>query len=150
MKKIVLITLVFASLLTACGQAKAIVPTKEQKASQAILEQYFSSDKAGDIDKHMSLYADNIVWMDYGLNDGPYDKKGLDAMRRMSTSGVKEKGQSYFITPDGRFAVIQMELTMQSTFSSKWVTAPATGVLEFKDGKIVNESWYYDGEVYRQ
>jgi ketosteroid isomerase-like protein len=78
-----------AALLTfsACGQGTAqviaIVPNfKAAGATQAILEAYFSAYQFHDVDKMMSFYADNVVWMDYGMNDGPYGKSDVDSMNR--------------------------------------------------------------------
>jgi len=150
MKKIFVLAMVIALILTACGQVKTNIPnTKDAKAAQAIIENWISANKANDVDKLMSLYADNIVWMDYGLNDGPFNKADLDVMNRMSTGEIKSKLESYLLTPDGRFAVAQLNLSMKATSTGKWVSTPAVAVLEFKDGKIVNETWYYDGELYR-
>jgi ketosteroid isomerase-like protein len=62
---------------------------------------------------------------------------------------LNQNFESYLLTPDGRFAVAQSNLSMKATSTGKWVSTPAAAVLELKDGKIVNETWYYDGELYR-
>lgn len=151
MKNRIWIFIVFALLLSSCSQVTTTIPnTKEAKQAQIIMEQYLSANRSANIDQVMSLYADNVVWMDHGMDTGPFNKADLDALNRMSVKEVKENALSYLLTPDGRFAVLQTNLTMPNVTGNKTVTTLAIGVLEFKDGKIINETWYYDGEVYKQ
>ena len=48
------------------------------------------------------------------------------------------------MTSDGRFAVLNVEYSEISPLSGDWVAAPCVVVLEFEDGQIINETWYYN------
>jgi hypothetical protein len=61
---------------------------------------------------------------------------------------MKVQINTYVITPDGHFAILQGTYSQAAITSGKWETAPAYAVLKFKDGKIIAETWYYNGEVF--
>jgi hypothetical protein len=75
MKKLLFVTIFVTLLLTACGQGgvKADVPeTTEAKATQVIVNQFIDAYKTSSADLLISLFHDQYIFMDYGLNDGPW------------------------------------------------------------------------------
>jgi hypothetical protein len=84
--------------------------------------------------------------MDYGGDDGPFTKKTLDYLVRESflAQDFKYEFGPYLVTSDGRFAVLNVEYSEISPLSDDWVAAPCVVVLEFEDGQIINETWYYN------
>jgi len=149
MKKLRFATIFVTLLLTACakGGVKMDVPENpEGKATQAIVEQYITAYKNNDADLLTSLYSDKLVWMDYGFNDGPYGKSGIstDIRQGMSTKYYTVNIDSYIVTIDGRFAVLQGEYEQPNKSTAKWTSVPGYAVLEFRDGKIISETWYYN------
>jgi ketosteroid isomerase-like protein len=151
MKKILAFALVITVFLSACGHIKAdVADTPEAKATQVLVQQYIKANMMYDADLLMSLYADNVVWMDYGLYDGPFNKATIDFYTRESfgRKDMKAKMKSYIVTEDGRFAVLQTTFSMQAASNNKWASTPAIAILEFKDGKIANETWYYNRAVF--
>jgi ketosteroid isomerase-like protein len=151
MKKVFILALIVAIILSACGSVKANVPsTSDAKLTQAILEKYISAYQTFDSDKLMSFYADNITWMDYGCKDGPYDKANLDLLvhQWLGQREIKVKFESYLLTADSSFAVVQGDLTMKNITTHKWISTQAIVILELISGKIVNESWYYNCYIY--
>jgi ketosteroid isomerase-like protein len=135
--------------LSACGTKgmKTDVPDNpEGKATQTIVEQYITAYKGNDAASLISLYSDDLVWMDYGFNDGPYGKSGIsvDIRQGMNTKYYTVKIDSYVVTVDGRFAVLQGKYSQPNKSTGKWTSVPGYAVLEFKDGKIIAESWYYN------
>jgi hypothetical protein len=149
MKKLLFITIIMTLLLNACGNnvVKADVPDNpEGKAAHVVVDQYITAYKNNDIDALILLYSDELVWMDYGFNDGPYGKSGISATIRegLSTKYYTVKIVSYVVTVDGRFAVLQGEYSQPNKTTGKWTSVPGYAVLEIKDGKIVSESWYYN------
>jgi major membrane immunogen (membrane-anchored lipoprotein) len=149
MKKILLVAIVLTVLFTACGKRGVIadVPDNpEGKDAQAVVEQYITAYKNNDDKSLISLYSNELVWMDYGFNDGPYGKSGISATVRegMSTKYYTVKIDSYVVTVDGRFAVLQGEYSQPNKTTNKWTSVPGFAVLEIKDAKIISESWYYN------
>jgi len=153
MKKLCILSVVIIILLSACtkGAVKSDVPdTTAAKATQAIVQQYIAANQDQDADLLISLYSDELVWMDYGLNDGPSGKGNISfAIREAMGTGYYEvQFKSYLVTPDGRFAVLQGTYSQAAKSTGKWIYVPAYVVLEFKDSLIVTETWYYDGSVF--
>jgi ketosteroid isomerase-like protein len=154
MKRQKLLIIVLLLLLTACSQAKvnADVPdTTEAKATQVVVETFINANKDYDADLLISLFADDYVFMDYGMDDGPWTKENLSYYIKEAMAdpdSFKVKIDTYIITPDGRFAVLQGAYSQATISTGKWATAPAYAVLEFKDGMIAAETWYYNGEVF--
>jgi len=151
MIKRVAVTIFLVFVLAGCGQVKADVPdTPEALATQALVEKYITATLNKDADNLMALYADDVFWMDYGGNWGPVTKGNLDhAMRYWdSEQDSNIKFETYMITPDGRFAVINDIESGVATLSGKKVSTPRVGILEFKDGKIISETWYYNGYAF--
>jgi ABC-type Fe3+-hydroxamate transport system substrate-binding protein len=154
MKRLFLFSILFILLLTTCGQlkGKADVPgTTEAKATQVIVDQYIKANETYNADLLISLLHDDYTFMDYGLGDGPWGKDDISFYIQESMAepdSFQVKIDTYVITPDGRFAVLQGTYSQAATLTGKRETAPAYAVLEFKDGKIVAETWYYNGEVF--
>ena len=151
MKRVVVFAVVVTMFLSACGQIKADVPDDpDAKATQLLVEEYIATNLNYDADGLMALYGDDLFWMDYGGNDGPLTRENLDYFvhETMAARDFEYKFSSYTITPGGRFAVIQTDYSQAAASLDKKVWAMCIAVLEFKDGKIISETWYYDGSVF--
>jgi hypothetical protein len=154
MNRVINCLILFAMLLTACGQTKvkADVPdTTEGKATQIIVEQYINAIKTTNADLKVSLLNDDFIFLDHGLDDGPWAKDDFSYYvheEMANPDSSKTQIDKYIVTPDGRFVVLQGTYSQAATTIGKWETAPAYAVLEFKNGKILNETWYYNGEVF--
>ncbi len=48
------------------------------------------------------------------------------------------------MTSDGKYAVVEGVFSEISALTGKWVEAPFVLVLEFKNGLITSEEWYYN------
>ena len=152
MRQAIVVVVLLAFIATACGGVKADVPDDPgARATQKLVEEYISTNMNYDADGLMALYAHDLFWMDYGGNDGPLSKGNLDYFvhETMAARDFKYKFQEYTITPNGRFAVIDALYSQFAASSGKMVWAPCIAVLEFKDGKIISEIWYYNGSVFR-
>jgi ketosteroid isomerase-like protein len=151
MSKTVLAIFCIALLLTSCQQVEADVPDNpEAHATQSLVEKFIETNINYDAEGLMSLYADDLFWMDYGGNDGPLNKGNLDyaVHETMSSEDYEIEFESYIVTPDGRFAVLQAFYSQLAALSGKMATVPAVAVLEFEDGKIISEIWYYNGDTF--
>ena len=149
MKKTIGATILLVFLLAACGQVKADVPDNtEARTAQALVELYMDANLTYDADALVALYSEDLIFMDYGGNDGPLNKGNLDYFihETMADKTFKYKFLSYLVTPDGRFAVLQAIYSQPAALSNKWASVSCVCVLEFRDGLIVNETWYYNGE----
>jgi hypothetical protein len=148
MKKLFLLTLFFVFLLSACGGVEARVPDDSYaKESQAVVEKWIAAFNDLDAEALLSLYSNDFTFMDCGLNYScDYEDLGsLGGFVPQSFRGedFKVETQSYMITNFGRFAVLQV---MYAEPPGIPTSIPATVILEFKDGKILNETWYYINE----
>jgi ketosteroid isomerase-like protein len=122
---------------------------QDAKATQALVKDWITANRTNDYKKLISQYADDVVWMDYGDNYGPLDKGNLSYALQYESGPdqMKIKCKSYLVMSNGNFAVIQATFTTHSRSTRKWVSMPATAILEFKDGKIIRESWYYNNSA---
>jgi ketosteroid isomerase-like protein len=151
MKNILILAIAVALTLSACGGIKADVADNDvAKATQAIVEKWIAANQAYDADAVLSLYSDDIIWMDYGYNDGPYHKMGLNGAVHewFASEAFKVEVKSYLVTMDGHFAVIQATYSEKNGVSGKWASTPAVAILGFKDGRVISEAWYYNTSVF--
>jgi hypothetical protein len=153
MKRLIVISVLCILVVSACGQtsdAATVAANPESIASQSIVEKYIQSNEEYDVDLYTSLLHDEYVFMDYGMGDGPFGKTILSAFAREAMAEpdtYKTEYGSYTITPDGRFAVVEGTYSEPDRDGGKWIAAPGYVVLEMKDGKIIAETWYYNGDV---
>ena len=146
MKKLLILTLALAFMLSACGGVKTRVPDDPYaKESQAIVEEWIAAYHSLDAEALLSLYSNDITWKDCGFNTS-CDVERLIDLQGVVPPSFKEKGfkveaQSYMVTAMGRFAVLQVMYAEPE--GGPATSTPATVILEFKDGKILNETWYY-------
>lgn len=150
MKKTILLAIAVALTLAACGGIKADVADNDvARATQAIVEKWIAAYQTYDPSTLISLYSDDITWIDYGKNDGPHHG-GMNGLihSTFDSQVYKLRVDSYIITRDGRFAVIQGAYSEKNGISGKWASTPAVAILEFKDGKIIRETWYYNTGVF--
>jgi hypothetical protein len=112
-------------------------------ATESILKDWIAAYAAqDDVDKFLSLFEDDAEWMDWGepifKASGPRKIKDMEALIRSSAHSFEVTITSYFISPDDRFAAAL------GTLTDNGKTVPAAAILEFKDGKIIKETWYHD------
>jgi ketosteroid isomerase-like protein len=153
MKKTLVFAIVFALALSACAGVKADVPDNEAaKVKQAIVEEWMAAYQAYDAEALLSLYSDDMSWMDYGYNDDPYHKVVLKGAVHewFASEALKVEVKSYLVTMDGRFAVVNAIYSEKNGLTGKWNSTQAVAILEFNDGKIVKETWYYNTSVFHQ
>jgi ketosteroid isomerase-like protein len=144
MKKLVLLTLVCAFALSACGGVKATVSNDPYaKESQAIVEKWIAAYQKRDAQTLLSLYANGITWRvcsgttcdSYGLSSLTYE-----VPQTFKHQNFKVEIQSYLVTNLGEFATVQG--TYADPEGDARTPTPATVILEIRDGKILNETWY--------
>jgi hypothetical protein len=145
MKRIFFPVIVFVFLLTACAGVKARVPDDPYaKESQVVVEKWIAAFRDLDAEALLSLYSDEVTFVDCGDNFtcDVEDLVNLQGVVPLSfrQEGFKVETQSYMITAFGRFAVLQV---MYAEPPGIPTSTPATVILEFKDGKILKEMWYY-------
>ena len=146
MKKLFLLTFVLVFVLTGCGGVMARVPDDPYaKESQAIVQKWIAAYHDLDAEALLSLYSNDVTWRDCGLNIN-CDVERLVDLQGVVPPSFKEKGfkveaQSYMVTEFGRFAVLHVMYAEPE--GGPTTSTPTTVILEFKDGKILNETWYY-------
>jgi hypothetical protein len=146
MKKLLLVTILIALTLTACAGVKATVPDDPySKEAQAVVEKWIAAYDTLDAQALLSLYAEDVTWRDCGFSlecdvERSFDMQGV-VPNSFRQGDIKVNTRSYFITNYGRFAVIQVMFA-----EGNMAPTPTTVIMEFKDGQILNETWYYIGE----
>jgi hypothetical protein len=147
MKKPFLATVLLAIGLSACGGVDARVPDDTYaKESQAIAEKWISANHELDAQALLSLYSKDLTWRDCGMNYSCdvlslADLQGVVPLS-FRNEGFTAEADSYMVTNGGRFAVLQVMYADPGP-GGPTTPIPATVLLEFKDGGIVNETWYY-------
>jgi hypothetical protein len=147
MKKLFLLTLVFAFMLSACGGVKATVGDDAySKETQVIVEKWIAAFQKRDANALWSLYSNDLTWKDCSavtcftlslvtLKDElpPY----------FADPKFQMKIKSYIVTEFGRFAVLQG--TFLNASDNVPAPTPIYLILEIKNGLILYETWYYFG-----
>ncbi len=112
-------------------------------STESILQEWIAAYASqNDPDKFISLFSEDAEWVDWGepmfKDSGPWTIRDMEEVIRSSAHTFAVEVTSYFISPDGRFAAVEGNLTDHGK------TVPAAAILEFKDGKIHKESWYHE------
>ena len=155
MKRILLPLFLVLLVLAACSQTKNTASVADNPASRVaeeIASQFIQAYETYDAEGLISTFHDEYVFMDYGMDDGPYTKGNISYFIKESMAEPdtwKAQFDEYTITPDGRFAVLAGTFSMVDKRDGEMVTVPAYVVLEVKDGLIIAETWYYNGEVFQ-
>lgn len=147
MKKTWVLLVFSVLLLSACSWLKSDVPdTAPAKATQVIVEKFIAANSKYDPDTLVSLYSPDILWMDNGDMYGPLHFDQLEWMIRndYSPDQMTLSFRSYLVSFDGRYSVVEGTFSTKNKTTGKWVSMPAVAVMEFKDGKIYRETWYYN------
>jgi ketosteroid isomerase-like protein len=154
------LTLGLLLLLASCGTPEAAstptpipTPTPDPAKETGVLVQgYIDAYHALDADKFMSYFADDATYFDTALKDiGVYTRAALDRSVHSTFSaaisaegkGFKVEINSFFVSPDGKFAALEGTYYDFNKFGRQ-VPMPMVIILEFRDGKIIRETDYYD------
>ncbi|MGE5248810.1 MAG: nuclear transport factor 2 family protein [Bacteroidota bacterium] len=141
-------------VLAACGAGPA-TPTPAPTATPApdpaaethrLVQGWVDAYHAKDADKFMSFFAEDAVYLDTAIKDfGTFSRDSLDRMvhSTFQEEGFKIEVTSFFVSPDGKFAVAQGSY-YDLNKAGKQVAMPVAMILEIRDGKIIKETDYYD------
>jgi steroid delta-isomerase-like uncharacterized protein len=145
MKTFFVVVVVIAGLLTGCGQQGGGADRTE-----ALVKEWITAYEAKDVDRFIALYADDIYYADWAIGAFIEGKDGWSSGVRNTfpEEAFAFKSASSFVSADGRFATVEGRYSDDDS-EGRVVTVPMATVLEFKDGKIVKETDYYDGSAFR-
>ena len=91
MKKLFLLSIVVASMLSSCGGIKATVADDPYaKESQAIVEKWMAAYRNLDAEALLSLYSSDLTWRDCGFNIN-CDFEGLADLQGVVPVAFREK-----------------------------------------------------------
>jgi outer membrane lipoprotein-sorting protein len=154
MKKFVLLVLVVMISLTSisCKQQETSESETQKRVSEALslAQQYKSAYETKSAEKYLALFSDDGEYTDYGYPGfGTWDIKLLkgEVYETFAEKEFEMKFSSLFVSSDGQFATLEGIFTYigkDKTVSS----VPIVAILEFKDGKIIHETLYYDGRKF--
>lgn len=145
MKKLFILAVVITIIPSACGQQGA-----GASETQALVKAWVSAYESKDADKFISLYSDDIYYADWAIGAFITGKDGWSSGVRNTfpEEGFAVKVTSYFISSDGRFAAIEC-IYSDKDKQGRVVSIPMASILEFKNGKIIKETDYYDAGALR-
>ncbi len=155
-RRILTLTLV-TIFLVGCSGVQAVAPTPTPSPvllAESIAQQYASAFEARDADKFFSLHSDDALYMGYGVGNSRGATKiklyvqELQALFRYVES-FQVKITSYIVSADGRFVVLQGSYTDWGK-NGYPATVPIVVIVEIRDGKIVQETAYYDGSPFKK
>jgi ketosteroid isomerase-like protein len=167
------VAFLFTGLLASCGTPAAVLPTGVPSATPApvflasatptlpqatltpssvpvseievLVKDFIAAVTAHDSEKIVSFYSQDIEAYDATETYANNFSTVSYFYRDMYKNGPFDfKMTSFFITPDGRFAVAVGTFTGPGD-SSNLVTQPAVNLFQFKDSKIIWEYDYYGG-----
>ena len=146
MKKSLLLSIVLAFALTACGGGikTTVGADKSQKAAQAVVEKWIAAYQKKDAQALLTLYTDDMTWSD--CTQATCDQYHLSDLKAYAPSdfanpGFKMQPQSYFVTNYGYKAIVQ---ALYSDPNVPVTNVPAVAILEINgDGKISSQTWYW-------
>lgn len=155
----ILVSVVFLPLmLSACAPASsaatdASVPDNpDARAAQAVVQKYMAAGQSQSYDANalVALYADDATWTSRGETSiGTIDRASFKDF--FSTYWNPPDRQvrfvSYLVISDGSAALVEAILSRTSSLTNKMVSAPATIILEIKNGQIERETWYYNEDL---
>jgi hypothetical protein len=145
MKKLLLLVIVSSLLTTACGGAKATVPNNDYaRQTQAVVEKWIAAYQERDAQALLSLYSNDITETDCsGVECVTFHLSDLESEvpYAFRDPTFKVRVNSYVVTSAGVFASVQATYEYGSVGPTTPV--PATIILEFRDGRILNEMWVY-------
>lgn len=132
-------------MLSSCSQIAADVPDNpDALAAQVIVEEYIQAYQSYDMAKCSSLFADDATYQDvsndFQMTGNTIIRSGLQEEIHRDTFRVKF--ESYLVTEDGRFAVIQAVYSHKNFQTEPWESAPYIIILEIQDGKIIRATLY--------
>ncbi len=158
MKKLILVTLYLTLILSACSGAKSTLPGVKPtdvkvkatvanddgaRATQAIVEKWVSALQNRDANLFLSLYSDNVTWKMCSAKCSAFKLFDLKIYvpSDFSRPTVQMNNLSYTVLNNGVYAIVQG--VYQDIGGDAKEPTPLTDILEFEDGKIINETWYY-------
>jgi len=145
MKPFFAVVVAAACLLAGCGQ-----PGESAAQTEALVREWVSAYEAKDADRFIALYADDIYYADWAIGAFIEGKDGWSSGVRSTfpEAAFAFKATSSFVSADGRFATVEGSYSDNDN-EGRVVTVPMASVLEFRDGKIVKETDYYDAGAFR-
>ncbi len=139
---------------TALPPAPALTATPYSSAlAEAVVKEWIAAYTTKNTDQLLSLYSEDARFMDTGdpafRQSGPMAVKSVSEMLRMFLTSPYFKMEviSYFVSPDGRSAVVESSFSYVGNTGGS-ATSPAAAVLSIENGKIASETWYYDGSQF--
>ena len=146
MNKLLILAVAATIVLSACGQQQGAGVSD----TQALVKAWISAYESKDADKYIALYSDDIYYADWAIGAFINGKDGWSSGVRSTfpEEGFGVKVNSYFISSDGRFAAVECIYSDKDS-QGRIVSMPMVSILEFKNGKIVKETDYYDAGALR-
>ena len=118
--------------------------------AESVAGSYVSAYKAKDVRKYLSLFSKDADYVDYGVQvHAKISALREELLRSFIRKDFQLNIRSFFVSADGRFAALQGTYS-DTARSGDVASVPIVSVLEFCDGRIIKESLYYDGSLFKR
>ena len=115
--------------------------------AEALTERYIEAWDNRDLDLFFSVHTDDALIIDHSSREEYFMDLSKSWYRAyFANRALEVTVNSYFVSADGRFAVLE-GMTTDFIKDGKAVTVPAATIMEFKDGKIIKRTMYYRGST---
>src|SRR3990170_6772264 len=118
--------------------------------ADSITRSYASAYEAKDAGAYLSLFSGDADYVDYAVQ--VHAKIGAlkeELIRSFGRETFRLLIRSFFVSADGHFAALQGTFT-DTARSGDVVSVAIISILEIRGGKIIKESLYYDGSLFKR
>jgi steroid delta-isomerase-like uncharacterized protein len=126
--------------------------TDEERANLAVFENVFPHWNGHDIPKLLEHYDDEIVWVNVAMGERYEGKDEVGAFLGRLFTGIPDLELHVTLRlPRGKYVAEEYRIRGHhrgSLFgvpaSGKWLDIPCTSIVELRDGKLLEDHFYWD------
>jgi ketosteroid isomerase-like protein len=132
------------------SKARLPDPASPAVTADSLAKAYISAYEAKDSAAYLALFSEDADYLDFAVQVHAKVKMLREELRRsFHREEFHLTFHISFVSPDGRSAAFQGTYS-DTTRSGDPTSVPIASILELRNGKIVKESLYYDGSLFKR